>query len=202
MVVAEFNCDSVSRSNGEHEITHLLKEWSEGDSDSFEHLMPLVYDDLREIASRYLTDERKEISLQATDVVHEAYFRLAGHHRIQWQSRSHFFAVAAKIMRRLLVDQARRQLAAKRGGRGAQVPLGEVMAVSTDRPEEWVRLDQALEELASFDPVKARIVELRFFGGLSIGETSAVVGQSRATIVRQWRLAKAWLRRSVSVDAA
>ena len=186
----------------EEEITHLLSEWSDGDSASFEHLLPLVYDDLREIASRYLTDERAEISLQATDVVHEAYFRLVTHHRIQWQSRSHFFAIAAKIMRRFLVDHARRQLAAKRGGRGLQVPLEEVQGLSLDRPEEWLRLDRALEELADCDPVKGRIVELRFFGGLSIGETAAVIGQSRATVVRQWRMAKAWLLRLMLADAS
>ncbi len=195
------NAETVSR-RSEEKITDLLSEWSQGDSASFDHLWPLVYDDLREIASRYLTDERAEISLQATDVVHEAYFRLVTHHRIQWQSRSHFLAIAAKIMRRLLVDHARRQLAAKRGGRGVQVPLEEVKTMSLDRPEEWLRLDHALEELATSDPVKAKIVELRFFDGLSIGETAAVIGYSRATVVRQWRLAKAWLLRSVVADAS
>ncbi len=204
MVSADLNRkhEPGSGCGGDDEITHLLCEWSEGDSASFEHLLPLVYDDLREIASRYLTDERSEISLQATDIVHEAYFRLVTHHRIQWQSRSHFFAIAAKIMRRFLVDHARRQLAAKRGGRGLQVPLEEVQGLSLDRPEEWLRLDHALEELAACDPVKGRIVELRFFGGLSIGETAAVVGLSRATVVRQWRLAKAWLLRLMLAGAS
>lgn len=186
-----------------HEITDLLVAWAEGDEASLDRLLPLVYDEMRRIAGRYLVNERSGIDLQPTDIVHEAYLRLIDQKRMKWCSRTHFYAIAAKTMRRLLIDHARRQLYVKRGGAMPHVPL-ELLAggIVLDRPAELVALHDALEALATVDADKARLVELRYFGGLSLEETAEVLGVSRATVIRQWRLARAWLYRECSEGLA
>ena len=186
----------------ERRIVGLLEAWSRGDAESFEDLLPLVYDDLRQIASRYLVDERNPGGLQVEDLVHEAYFRLNNHRRMRWQSRSHFLAIAACTMRRLLLDQARRRSARKRGGEGATVSLEEAATLPEDRPAEWSRLEEALDALACCEPDQARIVKLRFFDGLSLSETAVAMGQSRATVIRQWRRARDWLQQEMLDHAA
>ncbi len=182
-------------SGGREDITQLLLEWSDGDRESMERLVPLVYNELRRIASRYLTGERSDHSLQPSDVVHEAYFRLVDQNAVRWRNRGHFFAIAAQTMRRILVDHARMHKYAKRGGGKPRLSIDLVGEPAIERPSDLVALDDALTSLSDFDPAKARIVERRFFGGLSIDETADVVGTSRATVVRQWRMAKAWLHR-------
>ncbi len=182
-------------SGGREDITQLLLEWSDGDQESMERLVPLVYNELRRIASRYLTGERSDHSLQPSDVVHEAYFRLVDQNAVRWRNRGHFFAIAAQTMRRILVDHARMHKYAKRGGGKPRLSIDLVGEPAIERPSDLVALDDALTSLSDFDPAKAKIVELRFFGGLSIDETADVVGTSRATVVRQWRMAKAWLHR-------
>ncbi len=182
-------------SGGREDITQLLLEWSDGDRESMERLVPLVYNELRRIASRYLTGERSDHSLQPSDVVHEAYFRLVDQNAVRWRNRGHFFAIAAQTMRRILVDHARMHKYAKRGGGKPRLSIDLVGEPAIERPSDLVALDDALTSLSDFDPATARIVELRFFGGLSIDETADVVGTSRATVVRQWRMAKAWLHR-------
>ena len=179
------------------DITDLLAAWSGGDAASFDRLLPLVYDELRRIAERYLSNERSGLGLQPTDIVHEAYFRLVDQNRMDWESRTHFYAIAAKTMRRLLVDNARRQLYAKRGGGSKHVPI-ELLegGLAIDRPAELIALDESLAALAEVDAQKARLVELRYFAGLSLEETGAVLGISRASVVRQWRVARAWLHRA------
>jgi RNA polymerase sigma factor (TIGR02999 family) len=160
--------------------------------------MPLVYDRLRQLARRHLARERAGHTLQPTALVHEAYLRLAGHHRIQWQDRGHFLALAATTMRRVLVSHARGRLAEKRGGGGAALSLDDVPAPAVERAEELVALDDALEALAAFDPRQARVVELRYFGGLTVEETAAALGVSPATVKLDWSLARAWLRRELT----
>lgn len=176
-----------------HEVTRLLKRWNDGDAESGQRLVALVYDELRRIAGGYLKGERSGHTLQPTALVHEAYFRLVDHQEIQWQDRSHFFAISAQVMRRILVDHARGRHAAKRGGKQSAIPLESMGEVAVSETTDLVALDDALAELARLDPTKAKLVELRFFGGLSIEETGEVLGVSRATVVRQWRLAKAWI---------
>jgi RNA polymerase sigma factor (TIGR02999 family) len=174
-------------------VTGLLDAWSKGNEAAREDLIPLVYDELRRVAARHLSRERRDHSLRATALVHETYLRLVEQKRARWRSRAHFFAVAAGLMRRILVDHARSHRAAKRGGELRRVPLNEGLVVSGSRPVELVALDEALEELSAFDPKLCRIVELRFFGGLSIEETAEVEGLSPATVKRNWNVAKAWL---------
>jgi RNA polymerase sigma-70 factor (ECF subfamily) len=174
-------------------VTGLLDAWSKGNEAAREDLIPLVYDELRRVAARHLSRERRDHSLRATALVHETYLRLVEQKRARWRSRAHFFAVAAGLMRRILVDHARSHRAAKRGGELRRVPLSEGLVVSGSRPVELVALDEALEELSAFDPKLCRIVELRFFGGLSIEETAEVEGLSPATVKRNWNVAKAWL---------
>jgi RNA polymerase sigma factor (TIGR02999 family) len=174
-------------------VTALLDAWSKGDEAAREELIPLVYDELRRVAARHLSRERRDHTLRATALVHETYLRLVEQKRARWQSRAHFFAVAAGLMRRILVDHARSRRAAKRGGELRRVPLNEELVVSGSRHVELVALDEALEELSALDPKLGRVVELRFFGGLSIEETAEVEGLSPATIKRNWNVAKAWL---------
>jgi RNA polymerase sigma-70 factor (ECF subfamily) len=174
-------------------VTGLLDAWSKGNEAAREDLIPLVYDELRRVAARRLSRERRDHSLRATALVHETYLRLVEQKRARWRSRAQFFAVAAGLMRRILVDHARSHRAAKRGGELRRVPLNEGLVVSGSRPVELVALDEALEELSAFDPKLCRIVELRFFGGLSIEETAEVEGLSPATVKRNWNVAKAWL---------
>jgi RNA polymerase sigma-70 factor (ECF subfamily) len=177
------------------ELTTLLDDWNKGDPAALEKLTPLIYDELRRIAHRYAHRERNGHTLQTTALVNEAYLRLAGDRKPDWQNRSHFFAVTAQVMRHILIDYARRRRYLKHGGDAQQVPLAEVASMADDRAAELVALDEALEELARLDPRKTRVVELRYFGGLSLAETAEALGISLMTVRRDWRAAKAWLFR-------
>lgn len=180
-----------------HDVTSLLVASSNGDQEALNKLLPLVYDELRHLADRYLHRERADHTLQATALVHEAYLRLIDQ-RVSWANRAHFFGVAAEMMRRILIDHARSRQAAKRGSGGIKISLDDVLDLTDERAADLIALDDALKALAEFDPQKAKVVELRFFGGLSIEETAAVLGLGTATITRQWRLAKAWLYHQLS----
>lgn len=184
----------------QHDVTQLLLEWSDGDGDALDHLMPLVYEELRGVAHRYMRRERNDHTLSTTALVHEAYLKLVDQHRVQWQNRAHFFAIAAQAMRRILLMYARKRKAAKRGGGQAPAALDENMLVSDDRIEEIVALDEALTRLAAMDERLARVVEYRYFGGLTIDETAEVMGLSSATIKRDWRTARAWLFREMGEE--
>jgi RNA polymerase sigma factor (TIGR02999 family) len=180
------------------EITRLLRAWREGDEGAFERLSPLVYGELRKIAHGYMRNERDGATLQATALVHEAYLRLAGAGAVDWQDRAHFFAVSAQVMRRLLVDAARARGSEKRGGAAQRVDLDQVPDLSAQRGAEIVAVDDALTALAKFDARKAKVIELRFFAGLSVEETAAVLRVSPQSVMRDWRLARAWLLREMS----
>ncbi len=180
------------------EITDLLLEWRAGDARVLDKLIPLVYEDLRQLAKRYMAGERPGHTLQTTALINEAYVRLIDQKDMQWQNRAHFFAVAAQAMRRILVDHARSRDAAKRGGGAHKVSLEEAAVVAQERAAELVALDDALRELAAIDSRKHQIVELRYFGGLSVEETSEVLGVSPVTVMRGWSTAKAWLARAIS----
>ena len=188
--------------SSQHEVTKLLIRLTEGDHAVLDALLPAVYDELRRLASGYLRRERVGHTLQPTALVHEAYLRLVDQTRVEWQNRAHFFGVAAQMMRRILVDPARAQQAGKRGGDAQKLSLDENIDVSAMRPSELVALDEALERLAELDPQKSRLVELRFFGGLSVEETAEVLGVSAPTVKRQWRMAKAWLYGQVKPSEA
>ncbi len=175
------------------EITLLLHAWRGGDRDALDRLVPQVYGELRRVADRYLRRERSDHTLQPTALVHEAYLRLTGVERPQWRDRVHFFAVAAQVMRRILVDHARAHRAEKRGGGALLVPLDEGTATAAEPTIDLIALDDALLALARFDPRKARIIELHYFAGLTVGETAKVLGRSISTIVLEARLARAWL---------
>ena len=175
------------------EITQLLVQLSGGSRDALDRLLPLVYDELRNLAASYLRRERPNHTLQPTALVHEAWLKLIGDSQINLQNRAHFFGIAAQVMRRVLVDHARRQTADKRGGEVLKLSLDENIDAAQERAVELIALDDAMTELATFDPQKSRIVELRFFGGLSVEETADLLGVSAVTVKRQWRLAKAWL---------
>jgi RNA polymerase sigma-70 factor, ECF subfamily len=179
------------------DVSQLLVAWSNGDEEAHEQLMPLVYKELRRLAHRHLGRERAGHTLQTTALVHEVYLRLVDQKEIRWQNRAHFFAVAAVMMRRILVDYARSRRFAKRGGGAPHVSLDEAMVVSNERAADIVALDEALNALAEFDERKSRMVELRFFGGLSIEETAEVLRVSPGTVMRDWTLAKAWLQREL-----
>ena len=181
-------------------LTGLLIEWRQGDEAALDKLTPLVYDELRRIAHRYVRRERDGHTLQTTALVNEAYLRLAGQQKIEWQSRAHFFAVTAQVMRHLLIDHARRRHYTKRGGDLQQIPLDDAAMMSQHRAAELVALDEALNELAQLDPRKSRVVELRYFGGLSLEETAEVLEVSLMTVRRDWRAAKAWLYKAVTGD--
>jgi RNA polymerase sigma factor (TIGR02999 family) len=176
-----------------HEVTQLLIEWSNGDKTALDKLMPLIHEELRRLAHHYMSRERSGHTLQTTALVNEAYLRLVNRKGVHWQNRAHFFAIAAQSMRSILVDHARALAYAKRGGGATKLSLDEAMIVSQERAAEVVALDEVLKELASFDPQQSRIVELRFFGGLTIEETAEVLDLSPATIKREWSTAKAWL---------
>ena len=183
-------------------ITRLLRAWSAGDAAAGDALMPLVYDELRRRARRYLRRERREHTLEPTALVHEAYMRLVDQREADWRNRTQFYAVAAVVMRRVLVDHARSHRAEKRGGSLFRVPLDEGMAQGEAREVDLMDLEEALVELAAHDTRQARIVELRYFAGLSIEETAEVVGISPATAKRDWTMARAWLYRRVSPGAS
>jgi RNA polymerase sigma factor (TIGR02999 family) len=179
------------------EITQLLADWRNGDRAALHKLMPLVYDELRRLARHYMRGERPGHTLQTAALVNEAYLRLVDQRNVLWHDRAHFFAVAANVMRHLLVDHARNRLYAKRGGGARQVTFDEMAIVSNERSAELVALDEALTRLAQIDPRKSRIVELRYFGGMSVEEVSEVLDISATTIKQEWRRAKDWLYREL-----
>jgi RNA polymerase sigma-70 factor (ECF subfamily) len=179
------------------QVTRLLANWSKGDLQAREQLMPLVYDELRRLAASYLRRERVDHTLQATALVNEAYMRLVQERSVNWQSRSHFFSVCAKMMRRILVDHARGHLANKRGAGAPKVALTEALVMSQEQPADLIALDESLTRLTALDPQRSRIVELRVFAGLTVEETAEVLKISQATVKRDWAVAKAWLLREI-----
>ena len=180
------------------DVTQLLRAWSNGEQEALDRLIPLVYHELHRLAHRYMGRERSAHTLQSMALVHEAYERLINLKDMDWKNRAHFFAVSAQVMRRILVDYARSRRYSKRGGEWRQVPLNEAVAVFRDHRTDIVALDDALQALAGIDPRKNRVVEMRFFGGLSIKETAEVLNVSEETVQRDWRLAKVWLLRELS----
>ncbi|HEY2796416.1 MAG TPA: sigma-70 family RNA polymerase sigma factor [Thermoanaerobaculia bacterium] len=182
-------------------VTALLQEWSRGDSGALERLTPIVYEELRRIAAGYMRKERPGHTLQATALVNEAYVRLIGQKRVSWQNRAHFFGIAAQLMRRVLIDHARRRQAEKRGADRLRVSTDAEIASGPDLDFDMLAIDGALTRLERLDPPQARIVELRFFGGLTVEETAEVVGISTATVKREWRTARVWLRREVGAES-
>jgi RNA polymerase sigma factor (TIGR02999 family) len=180
-----------------HNITHLLHEWSAGDQRALDELTPLVYEELRRQAARYLRRERRGHTLQTTELIHEAYLRLVDARDVHWQGRTHFFAIAANLMRRILVDHARRRDAGKRGGSQVRVPLDAAEAVAVETGVDLLAVDEALDRLAALNEQQARVVELRFFSGLSIEETAEALGVSPRTVTRDWAVARAWLQREI-----
>lgn len=184
--------------NPPHDVTQLLINWSEGDQQALERLMPLVYSELRRLASNYLRRERAGHTLQPTALVNEAYLKLIDQRNAKWQNRAQFFGISAQLMRRILVDHARHRQAAKRGGEGQQrVSITSVEPMAQQPAVDLLALNEALDELATMDPQQCRIVELKFFGGLSIEETAEVLGIGHATVERDWKSARAWLRRKL-----
>lgn len=178
-------------------VTDLLLEWSKGKESAFERLAPHIMPELRQLAACYMRGERPGHVLQTTALVNEAWLRLAGHGNVVWDNRAHFFAAAARIMRQILVDYARARSSAKRGGGAEAVLMEDALVISKERSEYLVLLDEALLKLARTDDRKSRVVELRFFGGMNVEETAQVLGVSPNTIIRDWRLARAWLRREI-----
>jgi len=176
-----------------HELTQLLIDWSNGDRAALDKLMPLIDEELRRLAHRYMTRERAGHTLQTTALVNEAFLRLVNRKNLQWQNRAHFFGIAAQLMRTILVDHARSHASAKRGGGARKLELDEAMVISQQKAAEVIALDDALKQLALLDPQQSRIVELRFFGGLTVEEAAEVLQVSPATIKREWSTAKAWL---------
>jgi RNA polymerase sigma factor (TIGR02999 family) len=182
-------------------VTELLLEWQHGDRQALDRLMPLIYDELRRIAHRYVQREHNGgHTLETTALVNEAYLRLVGGQKIDWQNRAHFFAVTAQVMRHILIDHARQRRYLKRGGEAQQVSFEEASAMTEVRAAELINLDEALDALAKLDARKARVVELRYFGGLSLEETADVLEVSIMTVRRDWRAAKAWLYKAVTSD--
>ncbi len=183
-----------------HEVTQLLVAWGNGDEAARDRLMPLVYDELHRLAHQHMRRERPDHTLQTSALVNEAYLRLVDQSQIHWESRAHFFGIAARLMRQILVDEARRRNLAKRGGGAIQVAPDEARTVSQDQSADVMALDDALESLEKIDSRQSRIVELRFFGGLSIEETAEVLKVSPGTVMRDWTFARAWLRKAMSTN--
>ncbi len=179
-------------------LTGLLVEWREGDKAALDRLIPLVYDHLRRIAHRYVQHERAGHTLQTSALVNEAYLRFADQREVNWQNRAHFFAATAQVMRHILIDHARRRRYAKHGGEVRQVPIEDAAGMSLQRADELIALEEALDELAKIDPRKSQVVELRYFGGLSLEETAEALEISLMTVRRDWRAAKAWLYRRMN----
>ena len=182
-------------------ITQLLVRWSKGEQSALDELMPLVYDELRKLARSYLHRERKNHSLQPTALVNEAYLRMADQKNLSWQERAQFFGMAARLMRNILVDHARNRQAAKRGGELFRVSLSKADRITRKPDVDLIALDDALNRLAEIMPDHSRIVELRFFGGLTIPETAEVLGKSHATVEREWSFARSWLRSEIADEA-
>lgn len=180
------------------EITKLLWSWSEGDEDALHRLVPLIYPELRRLARIYMSRESPSHTLQTSALINEAYLRLVDQHKVEWQSRGHFFAVAAQVMRHILIDHARSHRYVKRGAGAQHIPLDGVAVVAQERAAEFVALDDALTKLAQIDERKSQIVELRFFGGLTVNEIAEVMKLSSITVKREWRSAKAWLHIEIS----
>ena len=179
-------------------VTELLQNWSNGDRRAQDQLFGAVYNELHRQAARHLQHEHPGLSLQTTDLIHEAYLRLIDQQHVEWQNRLHFYGIAAQVMRRILVDHLRSRQAAKRGGSAIRLPLEEAMAVMPGLDLDFIALDEALVRLAAMDPQQSQIVELRFFSGLSVEETAKVLDVSERTVKRDWNVAKAWLRRELS----
>ena len=186
----------------QHNITQLLAKWRDGNQSALDELYPLVYDELHRLARRYMSRERKGHTLQTTALINEAYVRLVDQKNVHWANRSHFFAISAQIMRRILIDHARRHLYAKRGGGAQQVSLEEVAAITPNASRELVRLDEALKSLAEMDPRRSQVVELRYFGGLNNEEIAGVLNISANTVTRDWNMARAWLYQQLSETTA
>ncbi|MBL8190676.1 MAG: sigma-70 family RNA polymerase sigma factor [Acidobacteria bacterium] len=184
------------------EVTQLLLQWSDGDKEALETLIPLVYDELYRLARSYMHREQAGHTLQITALVNEAYLRLVNWKEARWENRAHFFGVAAQLMRRILVDFARSRNYEKRGGGMQQVEFNEALGVSVRRDADFVLLDDGLKSLAEFDPRKARIVELKFFGGLNVEEIAELLDISPRTVMREWNLARAWLFRELSLETS
>ena len=189
---------AASLHDSSEQVTQLLVRWRDGDRKALDSLMPIVYSELRGMAHRYLQRERSDHTLQSTDLVPEAYVRLIGQKLPEWQNRAHFFGVAARLMRQILVEYARGHQAAKRGGNACKVTIEEGSLMAQQADLDVVILDEALQDLAKLDEQQSRIVELRFFGGLSIDDTSEVLGISPATVSREWSTARIWLHREIS----
>ena len=192
--------DDAAEKSPLEEVSGLLRAWSDGDRDALDRLTPIVYDELHRLARRYMKRERPGHSLQATALVNEAYMRLVDYKGMHWQNRAHFFAVSAQLMRRILVEHARRHNL-KRGGHVPHVSLEDTVIVGEDRDADLVSLDEAMNTLAQFDARKAQVVEMRFFGGLSVDETAEVLKVSSVTVMRDWSTAKAWLYRELAGGA-
>ena len=192
----------MARIPHQHEITQLLAEWREGNQSALDELYPLVYDELHRLARRYMSRERKGHTLQTTALINEAYVRLVDQKNVQWANRSHFFAISAQIMRRILIDHARRHAYAKRGGGARPVSLEEAATVVPDQSEELLRLDEALKSLAEMDPRRSQVVELRYFGGLNNEEIAGVLHISENTVTRDWNMARAWLYQQLTGSGA
>lgn len=187
------------------DITRLLHEWRSGNAESLQRLIPLVYGELHALASRYLSHERRDHTLQTTALVNEAYMKLAGQRDVDWQNRAHFFGIAAQLMRRILVDHARRDLRVKRGAGAPHVPLEDMDPPSAAPPidaADAYTLDRALSRLEVLDPQQGRVVELRYFGGMTIDETAEVLHVSSATVKREWSVARAWLYRELADESS
>ncbi len=185
-----------------HEITQLLQDWSKGDQAAFDQLVPLVQSELHRLAKRYMAGERQGNILQPTALVNEAYLRLIDWKNVQWQNRAHFFGVSAQLMRRILVDVARSQNYAKHGGGAQHVSLAEAGAISHEKEIDLLALDEALGRLAALDPRQSQVVEMRYFGGMELGEIAEVLGVSLGTVKRDWSIARLWLKRELSGEIA
>ena len=191
-------CNLKTMTPSTNDVTQLLVAWGNGDQTARDQLMPLVYAELHRLAHRHIKKERPGHTLQTSALVNEAFLRLVDQRGMHWQSRAHFFGIAAQMMRRILVDYARKRRFAKRGGNQLQVSLNEELLAAKQRSADVVLLDDALTQLAEVDDRKSKVVELKFFGGLSIEETAEALGVSPGTVMRDWTLAKAWLRRAMS----
>ena len=183
----------MKKDSTQHEITQLLDAWSSGNQSALDELYPLVYDELHRLARHYMSRERKGHTLQTTALINEAYVRLVDQRNVHWANRSHFFAISAQIMRRILIDHARRHAYKKRGGGKQQVSLDETATLQVERASEMIKLDDALQSLAEIDPRRSRVVELRYFGGLSNEEIAHTLQISQNTVTRDWNMARAWL---------
>jgi RNA polymerase sigma factor (TIGR02999 family) len=190
----------ISMAGNPQNITELLVGYGRGDKEALDQLMPIVYDELRRQAARYLRREQAGHTLQTTALIHEAYLRLVDQRHVQWQNRAHFFGIASQLMRRILVDHARTKKRVKRGGSDIKVSLADANVAVKGQDLDVVALDEALDRLAQIDEQQSRVVELRFFSGLTVEETAEVMGISKATVKRDWSVAKAWLYRELSGD--